>query len=964
MSDLFVTGFTSVSAEVGIDKSYVIFDANPRNVSETDGADAYPSGVGVYDKYCFAKERVKGASSLKYTGEETPCYVLEFDSESDHDKALIENGFMCNDGENGRSESKIAVGHMGWMQYPEIMRAVKDYVYVSYDIYVEDEKERDITLTVSPMYWYLDAWKNDPQSNSAIFDSFDVTQKNEWISRSVKIRNIADAQTTVSQWTQGDIFFQVAGLDDAALTVKIRNFRLEVKESDRENINNALSTVENIDNKKNFTTYFWSDTESLPDLPKDSGGKNDYFAILTAFDAGSEYAGISLINNVLPASAHGILSVPPSAKSGSTVSVIASPEIGFELSSVTVTAAGGSAVSVDYNHYGNGATFVMPDKEVSVSAYFELEDIKERNRYVIYESVPEKADSAYSPIIEKFTEKGAGSIENDGELTFWRADFSKEGTVVFPNTANGNMLYNNPDVIKKLAEYIHFECDVRVNTGLNLKLKPTFIIAPVSAYTTGKFSYEICNFEYVDCWRSGYETNKWITYDEKGLTFTSNTSPLGWQGDILINLQMSEGKVMSNGNVSVDIRRLRLTLDEADRAAVDSALASIGISDGFNRLTSGNKSSAYSTSADFGDINGDSLIDVRDLVRIAKKAADSAVSAVYKAADYNSDNVIDSYDLAAFRKQLLGSITLRPVCEHPGVAEMDADYSFYAADTDYIPEEYLTLSASDERVTLNGMRVTVPYEVRKGGTLTLTVQDSRSGKTGSYTMSFIGFSEQPAFNDDFDTLDTDVWKQCRDNDGNLYKSGTVSDGKLIFTIEKEGEPRCLLSTEGSFSQAYGCFSAVMEMPKIGSGNASFFMTGNNYKHNPLTAPDIWAGSYGEIDVVEYYPDWGDDYAGTVHWYLWNPEHYNSSGNEHIKVPNIKDGFHTYSVVWTENAIYWYYDKTLTRVYNGPGVTDGSGPMNLLLQLWPVYEDFWNTTYDATEFPYEAKFDRVTVWSLK
>ena len=115
---------------------------------------------------------------------------------------------------------------MGWMQYPEIMRAVKDYLYVSYDIYVGDEKGRDITLTVSPMYWYLDAWYNAPQSNSAIFDSFAVTQKNEWISRSVKIRNIADAQTTVSQWTQGDIFFQVAGLDGAALTVKIRNFRL------------------------------------------------------------------------------------------------------------------------------------------------------------------------------------------------------------------------------------------------------------------------------------------------------------------------------------------------------------------------------------------------------------------------------------------------------------------------------------------------------------------------------------------------------------------------------------------------------------------------------------------------------------------------------------------------------------------------------------------------------------------
>lgn len=964
LSDLFITGFPSVSAAVGIDKSYVIYDANPHNVSETDGADAYPSGA--YEKYCFAEERVKGASSLKYTGEETPCYVLEFDSEFDHDKALIENGFMCNDGLYGRKESVISKGYMGWMQYPEIMRAIKDYVYVSYDVYVEDEKGRDIILTVSPMYGYLDAWKNDPQSNSAVFDSFAVTQKNEWISRSVKIRNIADAQTTVTQWTQGDIFFQVAGLDGAALTVKIRNFRLEVKESDRENINNALSAVENIDNKKNFTTYFWSDTESLPDLPKTSGGKNDYFAILTALNAQSEYAGISLINNALPASVHGILSVPPSAKSGSTVSVIASPEIGFELSSVTVTAADGSSVSVDYNQYGNGATFVMPDKEVSVSAYFELEDIKERSRYVIYESVPEKADSAYSPIIEKFTEKGAGSIENDGELTFWRADFSKEGTVVFPNTANGNMLYNKPDVMKKLAEYIHFECDVRVNTGLNLKLKPTFIIAPVSPDTAGMFSWEICNFEYVDCWRSDYETNKWITYDEKGLKFTSNPSPLGWQGDILINLQMSEGETMSNGNVSVDIRRLRLTLDEADRAAVDSALASIGISDGFNRLISGNETSAYSTSTYFGDANGDSLIDVRDLVRIKKKAADSAISAVYKSADYNSDNVIDAYDLAALRKQLLGSITLRPVCEHPGVAEMDADYSFYAADTDYIPEEHLTLSASDERVTVNGMRITVPYEVRKGGTLTLAVQDNRNGKTGSYTMRFIGFSEQPTFNDDFDTLNTGVWKQSYDNDGNPLKSGIVSDGKLIFTIDKEGDPKCHLNTEGSFSQAYGCFSAVMEMPKIGSGNSSFYLIGNNYKRNPLWSinNNKDAGHYGEIDVVEYYPDWGDDYAGTVHWYLWNPEHYNSSGNEHIKVPNIKDGFHTYSVVWTKDAIYWYYDKTLTRVYTGPGVDKGSRPMTLYLQLMPAYEDFWNTTYDPTEFPYQTSFDRVTVWSLK
>lgn len=86
---------------------------------------------------------------------------------------------------------------MGWLQYPEILRAIKDYVYVSYDVYVEDAQERDITLTVSPMHQYMDSWAKNPQSNCGVFDRFTVTEKNEWISRSVKINSIADAAATM-----------------------------------------------------------------------------------------------------------------------------------------------------------------------------------------------------------------------------------------------------------------------------------------------------------------------------------------------------------------------------------------------------------------------------------------------------------------------------------------------------------------------------------------------------------------------------------------------------------------------------------------------------------------------------------------------------------------------------------------------------------------------------------------------
>ena len=62
---------------------------------------------------------------------------------------------------------------------------------VSYDVYVEDAQERDITLTVSPMHQYMDSWAENPQSNCGVFDRFTVTEKNEWISRSVKINSLS-----------------------------------------------------------------------------------------------------------------------------------------------------------------------------------------------------------------------------------------------------------------------------------------------------------------------------------------------------------------------------------------------------------------------------------------------------------------------------------------------------------------------------------------------------------------------------------------------------------------------------------------------------------------------------------------------------------------------------------------------------------------------------------------------------
>lgn len=101
----------------------------------------------------------------------------------------------------------------------------------------------------------------------------------------------------------------------------------------------------------------------------------------------------------------------------------------------------------------------------------------------------------------------------------------------------------------------------------------------------------------------------------------------------------------------------------------------------------------------------------------------------------------------------------------------------------------------------------------------------------------------------------------------------------------------------------------------------------------------------------------------------------SAVKETIKcpLPEISwDGYHVYSVVWTPKAIYWYFDDQVISSYTGEGVAEGSGPMNLLLQLNPEYPEKdengntkpgWGGIYDGTGFPYEMKTDWVKAWAL-
>lgn len=307
-------------------------------------------------------------------------------------------------------------------------------------------------------------------------------------------------------------------------------------------------------------------------------------------------------------------------------------------------------------------------------------------------------------------------------------------------------------------------------------------------------------------------------------------------------------------------------------------------------------------------------------------------------------------------------LILKPSVLHPGVAEMDAVYEMVCSDklgAGFVSSDF-TLKADNKAVKINGNIITVPWSVRNSGKpVTVTaVLKSNPIKKGSYTFNFRQYVSAPTFFEDFNTLDTNVWETPEEDD----VMGIVKDGNLIFTVKGEGQKRFEMMTK-NFKQAYGCFTARIDMPKKGNGNAAFWMMttdGDRYIKNPAMPSQ----SGGEIDVVEYFGNWGKRWSAALHWNAWNPNYLSSDGDDKLPAEDIQNGYHTFSVVWTDSAIYWYYDGGLARVYEGAGVAKGSAGMRLLIQLQPLYEDGWGGVYNPKDYPYEMKTDYIKAYQFK
>ncbi len=150
----------------------------------------------------------------------------------------------------------------------------------------------------------------------------------------------------------------------------------------------------------------------------------------------------------------------------------------------------------------------------------------------------------------------------------------------------------------------------------------------------------------------------------------------------------------------------------------------------------------------------------------------------------------------------------------------------------------------------------------------------------------------------------------------------------------------VLTTENGFSQKYGRFDALAQVP-AGRGLWSAFWL--------LPSFDQWPQGVAilpEIDVMEHIGHEVNTFHTTLHTNQNGP--LESHPYDHTFKYNITEDFHLYTVVWTPEYVNWYFDKRWVASHRTP--KDFTRPVHFLLNLavggtWPGAPDA-NTTFPA------------------
>lgn len=249
-------------AEYTTEKKLVIFEADPTRVSNENGTSAKPEWAldETHHQWTFGY-KTSGVGTVAY-GADGQCYNSHITHSYSGNGALLKTGVNSGYTVNGSK--------MGWMANNKLLAVLAPYMEVKYDVCTTV----DSYVSIIPLPEDTENG-TDPYKEYAVFDAQSVTAGN-WVTMSRKGMAKNFTANYGPNWSKGDILV-IADNDSAYESgaendVKIRNFRIELSVWDKEEINAALAQVDGIDSISSFT---------------DANGNNDYFSLLTSFDAAS-----------------------------------------------------------------------------------------------------------------------------------------------------------------------------------------------------------------------------------------------------------------------------------------------------------------------------------------------------------------------------------------------------------------------------------------------------------------------------------------------------------------------------------------------------------------------------------------------------------------------------------------------------------------------------------------------------
>ena len=180
------------------------------------------------------------------------------------------------------------------------------------------------------------------------------------------------------------------------------------------------------------------------------------------------------------------------------------------------------------------------------------------------------------------------------------------------------------------------------------------------------------------------------------------------------------------------------------------------------------------------------------------------------------------------------------------------------------------------------------------------------------------------------------------NNGILTISAQPTDASVAPYIKNMPYTSGLLTTEGTFAQAYGYWEIKAQLPSGDGLWPAFWL---------LPADHSWPP---EVDIFEVL---GND-PNTVYDTFHGSD--GSGDSQATHVGNLAVGFHTFGFNWTPSTMTWYVDGLKTYQIATPAYMDK--PMYMLIDL--AVGGPWAGAPDATtQFPANLKIDYVHVYSL-